>query len=64
MASQTKLSRHYETCKFEVPCPDCGERYAGQAKLAFHMEACGGSPEDSTEMDEGATVSKHSNYER
>jgi hypothetical protein len=58
MRSQTKLAQHQQTCKFEVRCPDCGERCAGQGQLAMHVDVCVGSQEDNTEADQGRIVSR------
>ena len=40
LPSHTKLNQHYESCSFAVPCPQCGEHYAGKAQLVLHLKHC------------------------
>ena len=57
LPSQTKLTQHYEMCKFDVPCPDCGKLCAGQIQLVLHMEACVNSSKDDAVADDVSNVS-------
>ncbi|KAF2129211.1 hypothetical protein P153DRAFT_291076 [Dothidotthia symphoricarpi CBS 119687] len=40
LPSATKLNLHYESCEFTIACHQCGEPFAGQVKLAAHLEHC------------------------